>query len=259
MQSRKHRQPRKGGKSHAFSPRGLQEGRSAARVGKLATADELDVRLRYVESARLYNAAGGGASREWTPNAAYDVDLLVGSTETAGFDEYAMLYSYYRVTGYRYKVEIVSRETDALAVYLFNTNKSITGSAYDVLSGNPYSHIGQIGQYTGGGARKVFSGYVSCSKLLGSIAAETDDSMRALTTGVPTDLLLLTLAVQSDSGLGILAAGISFVLTIDMDIRFYGRNWDLTIAGIEERIAFIKKTRQLRRISKEANSLTKKT
>jgi len=240
-------------------PLPLKERRSAARVNVLATADELDVRLRYVVSDRLYNGAGGGASREWTPNAAYDVDPLVGSTETSGFDEYAALYSYYRVVGYRYKCEIVSRETDAIVAYLYNTNKSLSGTNYDVYAGNPYSHIGQLGQYTGAGARKTFSGYIPCSKLLGSVAAETSDSLRSLTTGVPTDLLILTLAIQSNSAIGTIPNGISYVLTIDMDIRFYGREWELQLSALEERIAFIRKSRNIRRIEKETKQPPKKT
>lgn len=243
------------GRGGPFSPRPPQTRKAASRVGPLATADELDVKLRYVVSDRLYNAAGGGTSREWTPNAAYDVDPLLGSTETSGFDEYALLYSYYRVTGYRYKLEAVSRETDAIVVYLFNTNTSITGSAYDVLSGNPYSHIAQLGYYTGGAAKATFSGYMSCAKLLGSNAVESADSLRALTTAAPTDLLLLTVAIQSDSGIGTLPNGISYVLTITMDIRFYGRRFDLTIAATEARLLEIKKARNQHKLRKQEKAL----
>lgn len=243
------------GRRGNFSPRPLQTGKSASRVGPLAAADELDVRLRYVISDRLYNAAGGGTSREWTPNAAYDVDPLVGSTETGGFDEYALLYSYYRVIGYRYKLEAVSRETDAIVVYLFNTNTSITGSNYDVLSSNPYCHLAQLGYYTGGAAKATFKGYMSCAKLLGSGAVESADSLRSLTTAVPTDLLLLTVAIQSDSGIGTLPNGISYVLTISMDIRFYGRRFDLTIAATEARILEMKKSRSQHKLEKQKKLL----
>lgn len=233
----------------------MKTGTSAARVGPVGTADQLDVKLRYVVSDRLYNAAGGAAAREWTPNGAYDVDPLLGSTETSGFDEYALLYSYYRVIGYRYKLEAVSRETDAMALYLFNTNTTISGTNYDVLAGNPYCHIGQLGQYTGAGARKVFSGYMSCAKLLGSAAVETADSLRSVTTGVPTDLLYLTVAVQSDSAIGTIPNGISYILTITMDIRFYGRRFDLTIAATESRLAELKQARKELYIEKQKRAI----
>lgn len=239
------------GKSH--KPQPMKTRTSAARVGPLATADELDVRLRFTASSRLYNASGGAAAKEWTPNAAYDVDPSLGSTETAGFDEYALLYSYYRVIGYRYKVEIVSRETDALAVYLFNTNTAITGTAYDVLTGNPYCKYGQLGYYTGSGAKIKFSGYVSCAHLLGSAAVETADSLRAVTTGVPTDLLYLTLAVQSNGTLANITNGISYIITLTMDVRFYGRRFDLTISAMEAVVSEIKRARLLNNLKKQKN------
>lgn len=249
---RQHRSPK--GRA-PYRAKALQTKRSGSQVGPLASADELDVKLRYVISDRLYNAAGGAAAREWNPNGAYDVDPLLGSTETAGFDEYAALYSYYRVIGYRYKLEAVSRETDAIVVYLFNTNVAVTGTNYDVLSGNPYCHLGQLGYYTGGRAGKTFSGYMSTAKLLGSIAAESADSLRSTTTTVPTDLLFLTVAIQSDSGIGTIPNGISYVLTITMDVRFYGRRFDLTIAAMELRFAEIKKARQQHKLQKQQKAL----
>jgi len=43
-----------------------------------------------------------------------------------------------------------------------------------------------------------------------------------------------------------------------MDIRFYGRRYDLTISAMESRIAEIKKSRQVHRLGKEAKALEKK-
>lgn len=248
---------RKGGKRHKTRgnnsmriPKPLRERHTATVVRPITTASEEYVRLRYASSATLVNAAGGSASKSWNPNAAYDVDPAFASTETAGFDEKATLYSYYRVIGYRYRVEVVNREDDAMSIYFFNTNVAMSGSSFDVYSGNPYCKKALLTAVTGGGAKKVLSGYVSCAELLGSVAAETSDSMRSTTTSTPADLLFSTLTIASAGALATIPNGVSYQISIDMHIRFYGRRFDLTIAAMEERIAEIKKARKLRACAK---------
>ena len=238
MPKQQSRKQRKGKKRSAYRPRELIENRSAARVGPVTAPDEMDVKLKFVASSYMTNGAGGSTGKEWTPNAAYDVDPSLGSTATNGFEAYALLYSYYRVISYQYCIDVVNREADAVVVYCYNTNTTVTGSSLDVYAGNPYCSTALLGAATGGKNSHSFRGHVDCSKLLGSIEAETDATTRALTSGVPSDLLFLSLFAAANSALGTLASGVSYTVKITMQVRFFGRLYDVdsTFAKIKARM-----------------------
>jgi len=76
-------------------------------------------------------------------------------------------------------------------------------------------------------------GSVEISRLLGSRAVETSDSFRALTTSTPSDLIFCSIAAESISA----SAGIFFAYDVKliMHVRFYGREVDLTLAGLAAR------------------------
>lgn len=230
-------------KRATFRPSSLRESRSAARVGPITAGDETDVKLQYVYSSYMTNAGGGSTGKEWTPNAAYDVDPSLGSTATNGFDAYALLYSYYRVYGYRYDVEIVNRESDAVVAYLYNTNVSVVGSSLDIYAANRFCKTAQLGRAEGGSNSHRFSGYVPCSELLGSVEAETDATTRAVVTGVPTDLLFCSLFVQANNATGTLANGVSYIVKITMDVRFYGRVFYSSTSAMRERAEHLESAR----------------
>jgi len=227
-------------------------GHNGARVPGVATADETDVNLKYVYSSYMTNGVGGSVGKEWTPNAAYDVDPALGSTATNGFDAYALMYSYYRVIGYRYKIEVVNRESDAVTVYCYNTNVSVIGSSLDVYAGNPYCAVAQLGPAGGGKNAHVFRGSIRCAKLLGSMEAETDATMRSLTTGVPSDLLFLSLFAQANAA-ATLANGVAYIVTITMHTRFYGRAFNsvASIADVRKRIDEIEEANEEHAMEKE--------
>jgi hypothetical protein len=179
------------------------------------------------------NATALGVA-EFQPNSAYDVDPSLGSTETYGFDEYAALYSYYRVIAYEYEVTVVPGVNYAspLMCYLINSNTrpSSSGTRYDLYSTNPYCQSDLIQPSLG---KAVFRGRVDISKLLGSLSIETDDNYRSLTTGSPTDLVWLAVAAETASG----SVGISFAYDVKlvMHVRFYGRELDLSLNALASR------------------------
>lgn len=226
------------GKRSAYQPRALIERRSAARVGPITAADETDVRLKFVHSSYMTNGAGGYVGKSWTPNAAYDVDPSLGSTATNGFEAYALLYSYYRVISYQYSIEVINRELDAIVVYCFNTNTAITGTSFDIYSANAYCSSALLTHVYGGTNHHTFSGSVDCSKLLGSVEAETDATTRALVTSTPTDLLYLSLYVAAGASAGTLPSGVAYHAKITMNVRFYGRNYDVdsSVFALKNRI-----------------------
>lgn len=207
----------------------------------LIAPDELDTRLRFRKIGTLTNGAAPIAAVELRPNCAYDVDPLVGSTETYGFDEYAALYSYYRVVGYSYRISIVSMNmTGGVMVYLMNSNITLPGTNYALYSTNPYSQSTLLAGY--GAKPTVLTGSISVAKLTGTPAVETADTFRATTTTVPADQIFLTLAAEGFDGAGALT-GVTYDIQLTMDIRFYSREVDLTLTGFMSRLEKYKQSR----------------
>jgi hypothetical protein len=177
---------------------------------------------------------------ELKPNDAYDVDPLVGSTETIGFDEYAAIYSYYRVIGYSYEITVVNNTgtgTDSpIMMYVTNTNTrvSTSGSRWDLYTTNPYCQSKLLALPYASGSKHTMRGRHTVAQILGSGVVETDDSYRALTTSSPTDLIWLGLAVENPTS----SVGINIVydMKVIMSVRFYGREVDLTLAAMAARV-----------------------
>lgn len=221
--------------------------------GPFIAPDELDTKLRFRDFVSITNAGGGFASKEYRPNAAYDIDPSLGSTETYGFDEYAALYTYYRVVGFSYKITCANKEFVPVNLYLLNTNKqpSTVGTNFLLYSSNPYCSSKLVSQ-TGGISTHTFSGHIKYSRLLGSNNVETADSFRALTTGVPTDTFWL--AVGAESSGGSLATGVSLDVTLTLHVRFYGREVDLSLAGMQARMKHISDSRAQWKLAKQLAS-----
>lgn len=220
-----------------WSPKG---GHSSTLSQTRIAPDELDVKLMYRKIGQLRDAGVNLGVVELKPNDAYDVDPVLGSTETYGFDEYAAIYSYYRVIGYQYQVTVSNNTgigTDSpIMMYVTNTNTRVSssGTRWDLYSTNPYCQSKLLALPYAAGSTHTFRGTHNVAKILGSKVVETDDSYRALTTGSPTDVVWLGLAIENPTaGLGINAV---YDIKIIMNVRFYGREVDLTLAGLAARI-----------------------
>jgi hypothetical protein len=205
---------------------------SSTLSGPRVAPDELDVKLLFRKTLHQSTGATNLAIGEFTPNGAYDVDPTLGSTETYGYDEYAALYSYYRVIGYSYVITCSNGGTAPLMAYVTNTNTrvSLSGTRWDFYSTNPYSQSKLLAPTGGAPTNVTFRGRHQVAKILGSRAVETDDSYRATTGANPTDLIWLGIAGESIAT----AVGIDFTFDarITMQVRFYGREVDLSLAGM---------------------------
>lgn len=203
--------------------------------------DETDVVLKFSFIDSIQGT--GQAGKKFTPNAAFDVDPNVGSTETLGFDEYAAFYSYYRVVGYSYTIRVSNcNPTDAVAFYVLNTNTdpSLSGTNYVLYSTNPHCQRRLLSPHPGTTSTETIRHGMSVSRILGSPVVETDDSYRALTTGVPTDLVWLTLVGEAIATNGSdNAINLGVLVDVNMKVRFYGREVDLTLAAVTARMQAI--------------------
>lgn len=188
----------------------------------------------YRDTRSVTNGLAGVVAKSYHTNAAYDVDPSVGSTETYGFDEYAAIYSYYRVIGYSYEVTVINPMDYPLMAYILNTNidASGVGTNYGLYSTNPHCKsklISTIGTCN----RQTFKGSHNISEICGTPAIETADSFRSVTSGVPSDLTWITVAGTTLGGADIT---FQYDLKLIMHVRFYGREVDLTLAGFAARV-----------------------
>lgn len=229
------------GPSRKWSP---QVGTSGTLAGPRINPDELDVKLMFRKVQSFESAGTNVFAAEFSPNAAFDVDPTLGSTETYGFDEYASLYSYYRVVAYEYDVTVTTsnyQNTSPLMTYLINSNTrpSLSGTRFDLYSTNPYCQSQLIPPITG---QSRFAGRIEISKLLGSRAVETEDNYRSLTTGVPADLIWLSVAAENPTPT--VGIALTYDCKITMHVRFYGRELDLSLAGLTLRVEKLRKAKE---------------
>jgi len=189
--------------------------------------DEMDVVLGYPLGGQLA-AAATTIAKVWTPNAAWDVDPVLGSTSTPGFAEWATLYTYYRVFKYKIELEMCNLDTTPTSVYFVHTNENpgTVGTSYLDYAAQAYCSHNMVGNSTGFNKLR-YRKTINCAKLLGSAALETADSLRSLTNAVPSDLLFFGIGLRSPASTN-LTNGCVYSGYIFMTIRFYGRQNILT-------------------------------
>jgi hypothetical protein len=216
----------------------------------------------YRKIGSVANAGVSQAAIELKSNDAYDVDPALGSTETYGFDQYAQLYSYYRVISYSYVITVTNNSglgTDSpIMMYVLNTNTqpSLSGSRYDLYSTNPHCQSKLLSLPYAAGSNHTMRGTHPISRIVGSKVPETDDSYRGLTTGSPSDLTWLSLAIENPtSGVGV---NIVYDMKLVMNVRFYGREVDLSLSAIKTRVDAKVAARERVRLLKEAKEAARK-
>jgi len=185
---------------------------------------EADVKLTFVTSKSLATGTNVSSVR-FTPNSAYDVDPVLGSTSTPGFSEWATLYGFYRVVAFSYKVDFVNTETTrSCAVYTVATNADPGTSLSYIAGANPMSKMTVLAPLSGQN-RASLSGSHKVADILGSDAPETADSYRATVAASPADLVWLGCGAQTLSGNSFTTGNVEVLISITMFVRFYDRSY----------------------------------
>lgn len=210
--------------------------------------DELDIRLMFRKTDQLTNGLGGVVAKSFHTNSAYDVDPSVGSTETLGFDEYAQMYSYYRVISYSYECTVINPGDRPIMFSVINSNTDATtaGTNYTLYSTNPHCQS-KLVSTIGSPNIHTFRKSIKISTMLGSPAPEIADSFRSLTSGNPSDLTWFTIAGENIGG-----SDITFYydFKLIMSVRFYGREVDLTLAASYARLQKLIESRESLNLAK---------
>jgi len=229
MPTKRGKKGKKTGGKRKGKKRGGKKGYSSTATRTRIAPDELTISLMYRYSATLGSGVSGFAAKSFQPNCAFDVDPAVGSTETYGFDEYASLYTYYRVTSYTYNLTVVNQTDVPILAYVLNTNVDpiVVGTNYALYSTNPHCSSKLITNTSPN--THVFRGRMSVARILGSKESNVDNTFRSLVNANPEDKIWLGLGVESIGGTG--SVYTTYDLKLIMRVRFYARQVDLSLAA----------------------------
>jgi hypothetical protein len=204
--------------------------------GPIEAADSLTVKLRYPIRGTLATV-GTVISKRWTPNAAYDVDPVLGSTSTPGFAEYAALYTYYRVEKFKTHVTITNLDNLSISLYsvVSNTDPGTAGTNYNGYAQSAFGRTYELAPFYSGRGTVTHNQTVPVPQLLGMNTAQAD-SFRSVTTSIPSDLVYWGFGIYSNAGTNF-ANGVGYTGYIEMHVRFYSRQDQLLslnrLSGVE--------------------------
>jgi hypothetical protein len=189
--------------------------------------DSMRVKLRYpIQGTKT--VVGTVTALRWTPNAAYDVDPILGSTSTPGFAEWSGLYTYYRVVKYKVHMNFVNLDNLGVALFTYHTNvdPGTAGSSGAQYAQSSFGRTYDLAPFYSGGGKVVMNQTVSVQRVLGMPVRQAD-SFRSLTTSVPADLIYFGFTILSSSGANF-TNGIQYSGYIEMDTIFFARKELLT-------------------------------
>jgi len=179
--------------------------------------------LRWYKNVEMNNIGAVYANDYYTPTMAYDIDPALGSTSMPGFSEFAGLYTHYRVNKWKASVAFANRETALeLNAYLAITNgtPSTNEAANFKYLANRRS-VMQLLTPRGGidvcdleieASQKDFGGYAETMDVADFTVGSTTSS------ATPTNNIFLVVGIDTP---GVLANGVNYVLTLDVEIDFF--------------------------------------
>ncbi len=133
-------------------------------VRGLITPDTTYVRLRWYDPVNLLGSTAAG--QVYRGNSAFDPDMSGGtSTQPAGFDNYAQIYSHYQVIGSSVKIQFTNLSGTPARLLLIPTIAS-TNPGINAGYENPYAKIKVCGGVNGNGNATI-SSYMKTKKLYG--------------------------------------------------------------------------------------------
>jgi hypothetical protein len=197
-------------------------GKRNVAIAPIESADSVTVKLRYPIRGTIAGAVTV-VSKRWQPNAAYDVDPVLGSTATPGFAEYAALYTYYRVKSFKVHVKFSNLDNLSIALYsvVLNTDPGTAGTNYYDYAQSAFGRTYELAPFYSGAGSVTHRQTVNISKVVGMPVMQAD-SYRAVVTGNPSDLVFWGFGIYSNAGSNF-ANGVGYDGFIEMNVRFYSR------------------------------------
>ncbi|AYP28762.1 MAG: putative capsid protein [Cressdnaviricota sp.] len=165
-------------------------------------AQSVMANLTYSESTYFTSATGVPNVFVWNLNSVYDPNRTGTGHQPKGFDQYAALYSKYRVTKVKYTVYLSNQTSYDSAVCVAPTNFLLSSSMPpDVMNEFPGAQFEYCPRVTVG-LPKELKGSVDLAKLTGrdSKSYLADDIYASDVATSPSELMMLNIAIQDVTG-----------------------------------------------------------
>lgn len=160
------------------------------------------------------------------PSSYFDIVPTVGGPSFGGFGTYAAMYSRYRVLAFRYKIDFMNLEPDAVIVTaqsIASSTTPVTGTAVDwteTAMENVYGQYRVLGSVTGNG-RATMKGFVNIAKLWGTPEVYTDNDWSGTSGTSPAVNSWLRVAAHKANN-----AAMTIGVQVIIQLKSYGY-WDV--------------------------------
>jgi hypothetical protein len=208
------------GKQLAQIPRMLISSGTYRRVWDVAD-DTIQVRLKYFDTNMTRNNAGlDYMSWRYRMNSAYDPDPSVATGAVSGFNEWAAIYSTYRVLAIVYEVAVANNEAFPLQLAVAPT---FTDIGLNAPTSVDLAEV-KFAKYTlmaakGGQDRAKLTGALRLDEIFGA-SYLYDSTFNSSVTTNPATILFLKVGLTSPSPL---VSGVTPAIRIWYDVLFYRR------------------------------------
>lgn len=154
-------------------------------------------------------------------NSVFDPDPLAASGAIPGFNEWASLFTTYRVRKFHYKITLSSNDIEPAVSYCLPSLND-HGANWTVALTASAGNIGKERILPGinGGAGTTMSGVIDIAEWLGSTNYSTDDNYQALVTGNPLGLLYFYIGAD---GSAVHLNGVTARVELRYDVDFTRR------------------------------------
>jgi hypothetical protein len=167
-------------------------------VFKTITPSRLLIPLRYRwQTTQLTNGTAPNASKTLRVNAAYDVDVTIGSTAATGFTEYAAMFKNYRVRRIDMNVNACNTEAISMECCLALSTDFFSSNAFDRTFFFNRNCVVKRAAKNGGQDTVSLSISRTLEQIVGDSSVTSDSDYASLVTGVPTTLVYGIFAIDS--------------------------------------------------------------
>jgi len=197
----------------------MRMGRPRLQVG---CPDNHFQKLRFPILKLINSVASGTSSVRFVTNGVWDVDPVLGSTNTPFFSEWTAMYSYYRVVSFTIEIHLTNNEAVPVEFELVhsNTDPGTTGLNFLSYSNNSYNKITSLAASTAQPSKTMRS-TLSPRRLVGDRAVFTEQNFWGSSSSNPVDQTYVGLAAQINSGN--LTNGVYVTGYLEFHVEFFDR------------------------------------
>lgn len=220
------RRPMKRGTRRYARKKYMRRGRKSQyepRLTRFTTGfpDRLIARLTYEDVYSMTSPT----YHTWRMNSLYDPDYGIGGHQPRGFDQYALIYSKYRVFGFKAVIRVNNTDSTGAQIVGLIADNNPTTYTTDYLSENPRARIINVGEAQSGDSNRTIYYKAKIPHVCGLTSRQykDNDTVAAAVTADPTQCAYLTMVTQSLNTYGGATAAMQVRVVMTFYAEFYDR------------------------------------